>query len=88
MEENTQIEKAKEELEERIFELELEKKRQSYYSENLLRLHLSNLTPERMRRSHLMIQSDATSCVSSGFVSGYSTNESWKSQTQVKGGNY
>jgi len=84
MKENTQMEKEKEELEERIFELELEKKRQSYYSENLLRLHLSNLTPERMRRSHLMIQSDATSCVSSGFVSGYSTNESWKSQTQVK----
>merc|ERR1711915_298872 len=52
--------------------------------ENLLTLHLGNLTPEKMRRSHLMIQSDAISCVSSGFVSGCSTSRSQRSQAQVK----
>ena len=83
--ENAQIQKQKDILEEKIFELELEQKRQYYHSENLMRLHLSISTPESMRRPQLMISNDATSCVSSGFVSGCSANQSHKSQTQVKG---
>merc|ERR1711915_1036251 len=73
------LKKEKEALEEKIFDLELEQKRQLYQTEGILRFHLNNSTGEGLSRKLLICPSDVMSSTSSGFVSGCSN--SWGQRT-------
>ena len=70
MAENANLSDNKKELEDRIWNLELEKKRQSYKSENLLRLQLNCSTSDRLRRQLQRMSNECISGASSGFASG------------------
>ena len=77
------LKKEKEALEEKIFDLELEQKRQLYQTEGILRFHLNNSTGERLSRKLLICPSDGMSSTSSGFVSGCSNIWGQKSHPLV-----
>ena len=68
--EKFELQEHNKELEDRIWNLELCQKRQSYHPEQCLGLQLNRVTPDRHLRQFLKLSQDCTSSVSSGFASG------------------
>ena len=68
--ENANLRDNKKELEDRIWNLELEQKKESYNADNLLRLQFNCSTSDKLRRTMQMLSNECISSASSGFASG------------------
>ena len=86
LEENQKLLTTKKDLEDKIWNLELEHQRKSYFAENLLSMQLNLGHPRQQPRIHRMLSQDSTSSVSSGFVSGSEISEQdFQSNNEISG---